>query len=1145
MTASGSTRRASVPPGGATARERPPPVPAPPPTRPASSAGRRSRVPAREAERLAAAPPGTTTDPHTAEGSTLSTPRHTPQAPSGAAARPAAARLAAARLAGVRLAVACALAAAPAAALALVPAALPAQDVSAQAGRITGTVTDRGGLPVPNVQVLLVGTSLGGVSAEDGRYTIAAVPAGSYQLRAQRIGFAPTTVPVSVAADQTVTADLQITAVATTLTTQVVVGYTTQQRRDVSDAVASVTDEALDARKVATVQEALRGRIPGVQIAASGEPGEASRVVIRGQNFLQSSEPLYVVDGLYLRQNPNLNPSDIASIQVLKDASAAAQYGAQAANGVVVITTKRGGGTTNKFAVRSYYGVQSVPNQLDLAGPARWAEINRQAYENAGLAVPQGTLDVISGVNTVNTDWQDEVFRTGAIQDHNLQVSGATANGTANYLLSGGYFNQEGTVLGSGFERYSFRVNSQIRSGRFTFGENLALARSNRRIPIGNQLIDALRFPPVIPVRDPNTVSGYGVGSDYIPTFGVNPIGAANLRNERDRTNQVFGTIYGEAGLLDNLRYRLNVGINYQDINFRQFSQAGYAPRQNESLNPAQLVDRRDNLSSLLFEHLLTFSQAFGPHTVNAVAGYTEQREEFSRVQGTRQEFPDPDLQELNAGTSNQANEGFLNDSRLRGLLGRVNYSFADRYLLTGSIRRDGSSRFGPNNRYGTFASVSAGWVLSEEDFFKNSALGRGLDFFKLRASYGSLGNQDFEDYQYAAGIVSGGFGLGGTGYPLGPEQQVQTGAIQRTLANPNIRWQENKQTNFGLDFNLLDDRLAFNADYYISRSDGLLVRAPIPPSLGAVTAPFVNAGSVRNNGFELGATFAAVSREDFELNTSANITTTRNKVLSLGNGAQPIFVDVEGFNVTRTAVGDPIGTFYVRDMVGIFQSQAEIDAYTATVNGETVRIQPNAAPGDIKYRDINGDGTINDADRYNAGSGVPSFEGGFFIDGRYRAFDFAVGLRGSVGGEVLNVARWWTDRLDDPTNYRADIRPWTPENPSTTTPRAVKEGPSASNNNRLDSDRFVEDGGYLRLQNLQIGYALPSGLTRLANLGGDSRIYVNFQNLFTITGYDGYDPEATGIVYNDSRDALLRGVDAGQIYPNQRTISFGIDLGF
>jgi TonB-linked SusC/RagA family outer membrane protein len=617
----------------------------------------------------------------------------------------------------------------------------------------------------------------------------------------------------------------------------------------------------------------------------------------------------------------------------------------------------------------------------------------------------------------------------------------------------------------------------------------------------------------------------------------VNPVGAAELRNQDDVVNQVFGTFYGEAGLLRNLRYRLNLGVNYQDFAYTQFTQRGYPVRQNETVNPAALLDQRDNRSQLLMEHLLTFDQAFGDlHEINAVVGYTAQREDYTRISAGRQGFPDPRLTELNAGLANQSNAGFLNDARLESFLGRVNYTLMDRYLFTGSVRRDGSSRFGPNNRYGTFGSASVGWVLSEEGFFAGSPLASTFDFLKLRASWGTLGNQDFDDYQYTSSLVSGGFGLGGTGYPLGIGQGIVPGTIQRDLSNPNIRWQENTQVNFGVDANLLDERLSLTADYYVSESDGLLVRAPIPPSLGSYSSPFVNAGSVRNKGFELGAQFQAYEREEFGLDVSANITTVSNEVLSLGNGTQPIFVDVEGFSVTRTAPGDPIGTFWVRDMIGIFQNQAEIDAHGA---------QPDAEPGDIKYRDINDDGTINDADRYNAGSGIPTLEGGLFLDGRFRSFDFTVGLRGSYGAEILNVARWWTDRLDDPTNYRADLNPWTPTNPSTTTPRAVKEGPSAGNNNRLDSDRFIEDGSYLRLQNVQIGYILPAGLTRMTNFTGDSRIYINFQNLLTLTGYEGYDPEATGIVYNSSLDALLRGVDAGQIYPNQRSVTIGIDLDF
>ena len=1023
----------------------------------------------------------------------------------------------------------------------MLAAAAPPVQAQATPQRITGTVSTDAGQPLPSAQVSIVGTTLGAITNEEGRFTILGVAPGTMEVRAVRIGYSPQTRTVVVASGETATVNFSLTAVPQSLEAVVAVGYTNQARRDISGAVSSVGSEAIENRQVATVQEALRGRIPGVQISSSGEPGEASRVVIRGQNFLQGSEPLYVVDGLYMRQNPNLNPNDIASVEVLKDASAASQYGAQAANGVVVITTRRGSGDP-QLAVRSYYGVQSTPETIDMAGPQRWAEINQMAYENVGLEAPQGTIDVLEGRSTVNTDWQDAIFRQGNIQDHVLQMSGGSEN--ANYMMSGGYFQQDGIIINTNFERYSFRLNSEMRRGRFTFGENIALARAHRRIPIGNQLIDALRFPPVIPVRDPNSASGYGVGTDAIPTFGYNPVGGAELRNEQDRSHQAFGTIFGEVGILDNLRYRLNVGFNYNDGNWRQFTQEGFPVRQNESRNPAALIDQRSTGTMLQLENLLTYEQLFGRHAISAVAGYSEQSETFNRLEASRSGFPDPTLTELDAGTSNQANVGFRNDARLQSFLARANYTLAERYLFSGSIRRDGSSRFGANNRYGTFGAGSVGWIISDENFFRNSAPG-GINFLKLRASYGTLGNQDFADYQYSSSIVCGGFGLGGTGYPLGPTQTVRPGCIQRSLSNPDIRWQENTEANFGVDLGVLDNLFSVTADYYTREAKGLLVQAPIPSSLGAVGAPFVNAGTMKNSGFELGLNMTGLSRGALEMDFAATLTANRNEVTSLGNGAQPIFVSVENYQMTRTSVGAPIGTFYLYDMVGIFQSQEEIDSYTTTVDGDERVIQPGAAPGDVKYRDISGDGMINDDDRYAAGHGIPDFEGGVFMNSRYGSFDVAVGMQYSVGGKVMNVARWWTERMDDPTNYRADLRPWTEDNPSSTTPRALKEGPQASSNARLNSDRWMEDGSFLRLQNLQLGYILPASLSRNAGLRGDSRVYVNFQNLLTLSGYDGLDPEATGIVYNDSRDALLRGVDAGQIYPNPRTITVGMSIGF
>ncbi len=377
--------------------------------------------------------------------------------------------------------------------------------------RITGRVASDQGVPIAGAQVVVQGTTLGAHTGDDGRYAISSVPLGTHVVRAQRIGYAPQTQTVAVAAGQTTTADFALVAVATTLTTQVVVGYTTQLRRDVSDAVSSVSAEDIEDQMVATIEEGLRGRVPGVQINASGEPGRPAQIIVRGQNFLGNPTPLYVVDGMYLRQNPNLNPADIESMEVLKDASAAAQYGSQAANGVVVIRTKRGrAAENNRVNVRSYYGFQEIPKHIDMMSAREWAAIQKTAYENASLPVPSGVTAALNGTGP-NTDWQEAVFDRGVIQDHNLSVSGGKAN--AAYLITGGLFDQEGSIVETKFRRYNGRVNSDITFGRFTIGENVALSRATRQGLSGFPLIDVVRMLPSIPVRDANNPSGYGSGS--------------------------------------------------------------------------------------------------------------------------------------------------------------------------------------------------------------------------------------------------------------------------------------------------------------------------------------------------------------------------------------------------------------------------------------------------------------------------------------------------------------------------------------------------------------------------------------------------------------------------------------------------------
>ena len=1009
----------------------------------------------------------------------------------------------------------------------LAPALVQAQET----GRITGLVTDQAGLPVGGARVTVQGANLGAVTGDDGRYMITGVAPGTHQLRVVRIGFASRTEQANVSAGEATTANFQLEAQAIALDA-IVVGYTTEQRRDISGAVASVAAEAIEGRKVATVEEALKGRVAGVQLQTSGEPGQPAAIIVRGQTFLYNAEPLYVVDGLYLRQNPNLNPNDIASIQVLKDASAASQYGAQAANGVVVITTKRGhAGQQARMSLRSYYGFQEPTGRIEVKNAREWAEFARQAYENAlaqaptADSVPKGVRDILAGTHTVDTDWQDAIFRRGAIQDHVLSISGASP--TASYYLSGGYTRQDGTLRETAFDRYSFRINSEFERGRLKVGENIALSRSfknNLDLNEGQSpLIHAMRMPPGIPIYEPNNPTGFGFGSQYLPNFGTNPVGLLALVDNTRRTHQAMGTVFGQYELLSDLRYRLNLGVSYDDFEDRFFTRAGGMPRQNNPRDPAALNVDRDNQTSLLIENLLSFDRTLGNHAVNAVVGYTEQQTKRDFLWARRRTFPDENLREIVGGLGDLDNDGFRVDTRLRSYLARATYGFGNRYLATVSFRRDGSSRFEPGSRWGNFGAGSLGWVVSEESFFPRIPLLGRADFLKLRASYGTLGNQDFDDYQFVGLVAEQ------QSYLFGNEV-VAPGAIQVNLANPNIKWQENTQQNYGIDLSLLGDRISVTADYYISRSDDLLVRAPLPPSLGSGASPFVNAGAVENRGFEVALTHR-YNRGDFELRSGANLTAISNKVRSLGNNAQPIFAG----GVSRTAVGYPIGHFWVYKMDGIFQSQAEVTAHG---------VQPDARPGDVRYADINGDGVLNDDDRYNAGSPYPDVEGGFFLDGRFRQFAFSVGFRGSFGNEIFNEVRWWMERMDDNSNVPKGLRPWTPENPSTTTPRALIGGLAALNARR-NSDRWVEDGGYLKVQNIQLGYSVPSTvLERLGIATEQARIYLNLQNVYTFTKYTGFDPEFIGFSAG-SLYTLERGIDFGRVYPNPRTITVGIDVTF
>lgn len=1024
------------------------------------------------------------------------------------------------------------------AALALLPGAVlvtPLHSAAAQqpaqgTGRVAGTVLNPTGVPVSSVQVSVVGTRLGAITDAKGKYTINGVPAGAVTVRTQRIGFQPRTQQVTVTADGVTTADFQLTPAATVLSeVRVQVGYTNEARRDVTGAVATVTGNEIQDQKVPTIEQAIRGRVPGVQVSATGEPGRAAQIVVRGQQTLGDPSPLYVVDGMYVGTvNPNINPDDIQTITVLKDASAAAQYGAQASKGVIVITTRHGSVGPNQFSLNTYYGFQQVPKRMDLAGTTEWQALWLQSYKNAGIT------DIPAGITTptnISTNWQDQVFQSGAIQNYNLQAAGGTT--TANYLISGSFLDQNGTIIATSFRRASLRANSQAKFGRVTVGENLAVSQNNTQGLNNPALGDVARMTPVTPVYDSTTPSGFGYGSAAVPTFGSNPVAERLARTAYYRSNEVLGSVFGDVALFGGLRYRLNAGLDYNDQFNRFFTSIDQIAFR--AVNPyATLTQQRPQHTNTLVENLLNYDGDFGDgvHRITAAGGFTTQRVNDQFLAGYRQGFTDEQLQQLDAGlASGQTTNGNNNLSTLNSELVRVSYAFRDKYLVTGSARRDCSSRFSPDNKCGTFGAGSIGWVASEESFFQAIPVIGRASLFKLRASTGVLGDQNIGNYAYTPNVaLNQNYFFNGA---------VTPGQTQIALVNNNLKWQSNRSSDIGLDLGVFNNTLTLTADYFSNKVSNLLVRTPLPLSLGSSTdpnlLPLANVGALNNAGFELGAAHH-LTHGAFQFNTTFNVSTIKNRVTSLGNGGQSIPAGPGG--VARTAVGDPIGSWYVRQTCGIFQSDAAAAAH---------KVQPDARAGDVCYVDRNGDGVINDDDRYVAGSGIPKVTGGLFFDGRYKNVDFGLNLTGKYGYKIFNAIRQQLERLDDLSGTLAGYSPWSPTNPSTTTPIALfnANGPagvrSASNAYTL-SDRWLDNGSFTRIQNVILGYTLPESVLQRLRLGATRRprVYVNIQNLYTFTSYPNWSPDV--LSYGDP---LARGVDEGNTYPQPRTYTFGLDVRF
>lgn len=992
----------------------------------------------------------------------------------------------------------------------------------AQQKVITGRILDEKNSPLPSVSITVKGKpNIGTTSDASGNFSIHVGPEDV--LLFESVGYQQQ----EIKAGDRSSLNITLSIAQTNLNEVVVIGYGTVRRKDLTGAVASIKGSDIKSQGVSDITRSLQGRMPGVNIeSAGGDPGSGTRILIRGVGTLGNSTPLYIVDGVQVSNINNLSPADIESMDVLKDASAAAIYGSRAANGVVLVTTKSGRSGKPVVQFNTNIGIQKLARKIDVLNAEEWARVSNAAHDAAGLP----KLDIAKNPEQLGagTDWQDAIYRTAPVQQYELLVSGG--NESSRYSVSGSYNDQKGIVDVTGYKRYNLRVKSETTKGRLKFGETVLVSRERWvRMPGGwggqggNPIGSAAKMIPAFDIYDTSALGGYA--GAYGPVVNVaNPVAQLYLEDINRETTSILANAYGDLTILPGLRYRLNLGYtNAFTSNSDYWKRYKVGTLFSHPTN--DLSQNKDQNVLVLLENTLNYDKRIGKHSIQALAGYTFQENTYSYMSASRTNLPDG-ISVIDAGAGTSASGGNKRQNDLISYLGRVIYSFDDRYLLTASFRRDGSSRFGRDYRFGNFPSVAVGWNISNERFFEPYL--NKVSNLKLRASFGVLGNQEIGDYQYSAAIASN------INYVSGADQQKWFGSIQTAFASPNIKWENTKTFNVGLDLGLLNNRLNLTADYFIKKTTDVLLNVPIPGSAGSVSNPVVNAGTLRNKGVEIGANY---NGKDGKLNYNVygTFSAVRNKVVELGTGSQQIFGGQpthHGASTTVTQADGPISAFYLIKAEGIFNSLEEINNHSK--GGQL--IQPNAAPGDIRFLDANGDGQISDADRVYCGSPFPKFEYGFGFNASWSNLDINVFLQGTHGNKIYNGLRQDLESMSLEFNYsKATLNAWTPQNHSNI-PRAIINDP---NYNVRTSSRFLEDGTYLRMKTLQLGYTFPESLINSIKISS-LRAYASIDNLFTKTDYSGYNPDI-----GRSGSILDRGVDYGHVaYPLAKTFSLGVQLG-
>lgn len=981
--------------------------------------------------------------------------------------------------------------------------------VSKQERSISGTVLNEKGEPLPGVTVTEKGSSNSVVTDEKGFFTIK-LSAANATLVISSIGYE--NIQQSVA--NISTQNFVLKATTKSLDEVVVVGYGSQKKKDLTGSVSSVNASELKSLPVPDIGEALQGRSSGVQVVSSGVPGTNVTFRIRGTGTINNSDPLLVIDGVPTDIPLNaLSPDDIANIEILKDASAAAIYGSRGANGVVIITTKRGKSGKNTLEFKMFEGQQKAANMVKMLDASQFASLHNEMMFNNG----QPKNPAYSNPSSLGkgTDWLGGLFHTSPMQSYSLAYSGGGPK--SNFYVSGTMLDQQGIVINTGYKRYTVQFNSESRVFDWLkFGSNLTLNHDIKTS--GNYNIsNAMAALPGQPIYNADGTYSGPVGQSSWYGDIINPIGKATIEENTIRGYNVLGNIYTEITLLKDLKFKSTGGVEALFWDNRTWT-----PKYNWQPIPqpnSSLFEQYNKSLTWLWDNYFTYDKYLAQkHHITLLAGSSAQNHRYDYMNGSIQNFASSTTQQLNNGTTQPTVGGDASEWALLSFIGRANYTFNSKYLFTATLRRDGSSRFGETHRWGWFPSGSAAWRVSEEKFMKSISW---INDLKLRVGYGITGNQNIGNYSFASVLQTVLYNFNG---------QNVAAVVPLAIPNPGVRWEEVQQSNIGIDAMLFEGRVSITADAYIKNTNNMLVPMSVPITTGYsdIIVPSINAGKVQNKGIELSIT-THNTKGAFEWTTNFNISYNKNKVVSL-NDSTPIYTGSIGLNqnLSIQKTGLPVNSFYGYVPNGIFQTQKDVNAYAVQVPGSDP--YNRTSPGDVRFRDLNNDGKIDDNDRTYIGNPNPRFIFAMNNTFAWKGFELSIFLQGVQGNDIFNANRIYQEGMAVAQNQTvAVLNRWSGAGTSNTMPRAIFNDP---NKNTRVSGRFVEDGSYLKIKNITFGYNLPKRLIQKANIQ-TARVYLSAQNLVTFTKYSGFDPEVP-----------VNGIDLN-VYPVTRTISAGINLIF